>query len=122
MVVTQMINAQYYFSTVDNNKFGSGNKITQNIVGKIGVMQGNASDLMTGLSLQSVRSTDTENYHDAKRLQVMIHAPRTMVEGLIAKADVLQRLFFNEWLKLIILDPTDKCLYKLEGQNNWIRL
>ena len=40
MVVTQWINNHYYFSTVDNGKFGAGTKTTHNITGKFGVAQG----------------------------------------------------------------------------------
>ena len=53
MVVAQWINAQYLFSTLDNVSFGAGSKVTQNITGKLGVMQGNASDLMHGLPQQT---------------------------------------------------------------------
>jgi len=47
MVVTQWINTQYYFATVDNAVYGSGSKVTHNPVGNVGVYQGNDGDLMT---------------------------------------------------------------------------
>jgi len=47
MVVTQWINTQYYFATVDNAAYGSGSKVTHNPVGNVGVYQGNGGDLMT---------------------------------------------------------------------------
>jgi uncharacterized protein YbcC (UPF0753/DUF2309 family) len=37
MVVTQWINSQYYFSTVDTAVYSSGSKVTQNPVGNVGV-------------------------------------------------------------------------------------
>ncbi len=49
MVVASWINLQYYGSTVDNNLFGSGNKVINNVVGTFGVWQGNSGDLQTGL-------------------------------------------------------------------------
>ena len=49
MVVASWINLQYYGSTVDNNLFGSGNKVIHNVVGTFGVWQGNSGDLQTGL-------------------------------------------------------------------------
>ena len=55
MVVTQWINNHYYFSTVDNDVFGGGSKITHNITGKFGVVQGNGGDLKMGLPLQSLK-------------------------------------------------------------------
>jgi len=47
MVVTQWINNQYYFATVDTATFGSGSKVTHNPVGNVGVYQGNGGDLLT---------------------------------------------------------------------------
>ena len=48
------ISLEYYFSTVDNEKFGCGSKITHNITGLFGVMEGADSDLRTGLPWQMV--------------------------------------------------------------------
>ena len=119
MVVTQWINNQYYFSTVDNVNFGSASKITHNIVGNIGVMQGNASDLFTGLSLQSLMSSDTELYHKPLRLRVFILAPLERVKKIIKKNTILQNLFYNEWIKLIVLDPLTEELSSLLREDHW---
>lgn len=49
MVVTHWINMQYYGSTVDNKRFGSGNKTLHNVSGgRIGVFEGNGGDLRIG--------------------------------------------------------------------------
>jgi uncharacterized protein YbcC (UPF0753/DUF2309 family) len=119
MVVTQWINSQYYFSTVDNVNFGSGSKITHNIVGNFGVMQGNASDLYTGLALQSVMSADDELYHRPLRLRVFIFSPIERVKKIISKNTVLQNLFYNEWIRLVVLDPNTNELSSLVSQDHW---
>ncbi|WP_305778284.1 putative inorganic carbon transporter subunit DabA [Holospora elegans] len=75
MIVAQWINAQYLFSTLDNGAYGSGSKITQNITGKVALMQGNASDLMNGLPFQSVYKNDTTSYHVPMRLITIVWAP-----------------------------------------------
>ncbi|MEB3314663.1 MAG: DUF2309 domain-containing protein [Candidatus Melainabacteria bacterium] len=119
MVVTQWINSQYYFSTVDNVNFGSGSKITHNIVGNFGVMQGNASDLYTGLALQSVMSADDELYHRPLRLRVFIFSPIERVKKIIFKNTILQNLFYNEWIRLVVLDPNTNELSSLISQDYW---
>ncbi len=105
MVVAQWINTQYFFSTFDNVAYGSGSKISQNITGKIGVIQGNASDLMHGLSMQSVNSSDDESYHKPLRLMTIVYAPPYMIDRIIAEQDILQKLFGNGWVTLACIDP-----------------
>ena len=105
MVVAEWINTQYYFSTVDNAVYGSGSKTTHNVVGKIGVMQGNASDLMSGLPLQSVMSADGKLYHEPLRLMTVVKAPLSRVSQIIAENEILQTLFDNGWVALLVIDP-----------------
>ena len=105
MVVTQWINNQYYFSSMDIKNFGSGSKITHNIVGDLGVLQGNMSDLFTGLSLQSVFKSDEELFHKPLRLRVVIHAPYERVENILKRNLNLLTLFRNQWIYLTIIEP-----------------
>lgn len=119
MVVAQWINTQYLFSTIDNVAYGSGSKITHNVTGKIGVMQGNGSDLMHGLPLQSVMSNDDTPFHEPQRLLTIAYAPREIVSELIEKQDVLKTLFFNEWVHLVVIDPINHLFYRLEKTNTW---
>lgn len=111
MVVAEWINTQYLFSTLDNVAFGGGSKITKNITGKIGIMQGNASDLMTGLPLQSVYASDTQAYHEAQRLMCVVYAPRTMIEKIVQAQPVLQKLFGNGWVQLACIEPESRQTY-----------
>lgn len=119
MVVAQWINAQYLFSTLDNIAYGSGSKITHNITGKIGVIQGNASDLMTGLSLQSLYQSDTIPFHKPQRLLTIVYAPTDMIDQIIASEAILQKLFGNGWVKLIAIDPQTKDSHALNRQLKW---
>lgn len=113
MVVAEWINTQYLFSTLDNIVFGSGSKITHNVVGKIGVMQGNGSDLMHGLPLQSVMSTDDEAYHEPQRLLTLVYAPKDSVMRVIQKHAILKTLFLNQWVTLVVIDPESQLPYRL---------
>lgn len=119
MVVAQWINSQYLFSTLDNVAFGSGSKITHNVVGTIGVMQGNASDLMHGLPLQSVMCTDDTIYHEPQRLLTLIYAPRACVSQLIEKHALLKNLFCNQWVHLVVIDPINQLSYQLKPTGEW---
>ena len=106
MVVTQWINNHYYFAGVDNNTFGSGTKVTQNVVGRFGVVQGNGGDLKTGLPLQSLNVDDNHFYHQPLRLMVLIHAPVRIVQDILNRhQEALGKLFDNEWLYLKVMDP-----------------
>ncbi len=119
MVVAQWINSQYLFSTIDNVAFGSGSKITQNIVGKIGVMQGNGSDLMHGLPLQSVNLSEEISYHKPARLMTLVYAPSEKIDQVIKNSPKLQQLFANQWVALYCLDPKSGETFILNKELGW---
>ncbi len=119
MVVAEWINTQYLFSTLDNVAYGSGSKITHNVTAKIGVMQGNGSDLMHGLPLQSVMMTDDEAYHEPQRLLTVIYAPREKINPIIERQEILKTLFLNGWVKLIVIEPEHNQAYELDRQGQW---
>lgn len=122
MVVAQWINSQYLFSTLDNTAYGSGSKITQNVTGKIGVMQGNASDLMHGLPLQSVYASDDQPYHEPLRLLTVVYAPHSKIDSIIRKQEILQRLFGNGWVTLACIEPYECQAYLLKRDLTWQRV
>ncbi|MCI5051832.1 MAG: DUF2309 domain-containing protein [Simkaniaceae bacterium] len=119
MVVAQWINSQYLFSTLDNIAFGSGSKVTKNITGKIGIMQGNASDLMHGLPMQSVYQSDDEPYHRPQRLTVIVHAPKKRLSQIIEEQPILQKLFGNGWVHLVCHDPQEEKSFNLQRDFTW---
>jgi hypothetical protein len=105
LIVGEWINTQYYFSTVDNAVYGSGSKVTHNVVGNFGIYQGNGGDLMTGLPLQSLYADDTTPYHHPLRLLAVIQAPVGRVEDIIRRNAELKQLFDNGWMALAVMDP-----------------
>ena len=113
MVVTHWINMQYYASTVDNRRYGSGNKVLHNVVGgHIGVFEGNGGDLRIGLPMQSLH--DGRRWmHTPLRLSVFIEAPAAAMEDVLARHAHVHQLVANEWLYLFrIADDGAIFLYR----------
>jgi uncharacterized protein len=104
MVVTNWINLQYHASTVDNHRYGCGNKVLHNVVGgNVGVFEGNGGDLRIGLAMQSLHDGH-ELRHPPLRLSVFIEAPRHMIDSVIEAHEVVGDLVFNGWLHLLRID------------------
>lgn len=117
-VVAQWINMEHYFSAVDNEVYGSGSKIYHNVVGRFGIMSGPWSDLRLGLARQTVMNGDMP-YHEPMRLLTIVEAPRKGIEKLIARHDVLQHYYHNEWVHLVVLDPLDRTWYRYQPNGEW---
>ncbi len=103
VVVASWISLQYYGSTVAPQMFGAGNKLLHNVVGGIGVVEGNGGLLRAGLPWQSVH--DGGRYaHDPLRLAVCVAAPPEAILAILAKHPAVKALFDNGWLYLFTLD------------------
>ncbi len=104
MLVTHWINMQYYASTVDNARYGSGNKVLHNVVGgHIGVFEGNGGDLRIGLPLQCLHD-GSRWMHTPLRQSVFVEAPREAIDAIIDKHDVVRDLVTKGWVHLFQLD------------------
>ncbi len=105
MVVTNWINLQYHASSVDNRRYGSGNKVLHNVVGgRLGVFEGNGGDLRIGLPLQSLHDGERLR-HTPLRLNVFIEAPRAGIDTIIGKHALVRDLVCNGWLHLFRIEP-----------------
>jgi len=115
MVVGHWINFQYYASTVDNARYGCGDKVLHNIVGgHLGVLEGNGGDLRIGLSLQSLH--DGERWvHAPLRLAVFIEASRPAIDRVLEKHAKVRELVDNEWIHLYQLDASERTSFARTG-------
>ena len=118
-VVAQWINMEHYFSTTDYDVYGSGSKIYHNVAGNFGVMAGPWSDLRLGLSWQTVMDGDLP-FHEPMRLISVVEAPRAAIEPLIAKHELLQQFYHNEWVHLVVLEPEEGVLYRYLPTGEWV--
>jgi uncharacterized protein YbcC (UPF0753/DUF2309 family) len=100
LVVGQWISAQYYFSTVDQDTFGAGDKTLHNPLGGVGVVLGEGGDLQVGLPLQSV-AVGSRRVHEPLRLLAVLQAPLERVEAVIARNDVLRELMGGGWINVV---------------------
>jgi len=115
MVVANWINLQYFASVVDNDHFGSGNKLLHNVVGgRIGVFEGNGGDLRIGLPMQSVHDGQAW-VHRPLRLSVFVEASRDAIDAVITQHAVVRQLVEHRWLHLFRLDP------RTDGVEAWTR-
>jgi uncharacterized protein YbcC (UPF0753/DUF2309 family) len=118
MVVASWISLQYYASTVDNKVFGAGNKTLHNVVGRVGVYEGNAGDLRVGLPWQAVH--DGERYqHEPLRLSVVIEAPIEAMNGVLRKHAMVRALCDNGWVQLMAMDETGRVTQRYRRDLEW---
>ncbi len=119
MVVTNWINLQYHASTVDNRRYGSGNKVLHNVVGgHLGVFEGNGGDLRIGLPMQSLHDGHTLR-HTPLRLSVFIEAPQGAIDSVMAQHELVRHLVGNGWLHLFRIDPDTSAVTQHRG-GQWV--
>jgi uncharacterized protein YbcC (UPF0753/DUF2309 family) len=119
VVVASWISLQYYGSTVAAPLFGGGNKLIHNVTGGIGVVEGNGGRLRAGLPWQAVHD-GTRPVHDPLRLTVMLDAPTSAVDAVLARHPQVAALFDNGWLHLLTLEG-GRIDARYHPRNGWRR-
>ena len=109
------INLEYYFSTVNNERFGCGTKIPHNITGLFAVMEGSSSDLRTGLPRQMIE------IHEAMRLQIIVEAKTSVLEQIYARQPSLIELIGGGWVHLSAKDPDSDAIFVFERGVGFVR-
>ncbi|MCL5776089.1 DUF2309 domain-containing protein [Limibaculum sp. FT325] len=119
VVVASWIALQYYGSAVAPAVFGSGNKLLHNVVGGIGVLEGNGGPLRAGLAWQSVHDGE-RLVHEALRLTVAVEAPREAISAVLARHEGLASLVANRWLHLLAMDDAGRLAWRHAGEAGWV--
>jgi uncharacterized protein YbcC (UPF0753/DUF2309 family) len=107
------INLEYYFSSVNNEKYGSGSKIVHNLSGLLGVMEGGSSDLRTGLPQQMIE------IHEPMRLQLMVEAKTGVLTEIYKRQPSIQQLVGNGWILLSAKDPDSEAIHTFDPEKGW---
>lgn len=108
------ISLEYYFSTVDNERFGCGSKTTHNIAGLFGVMEGADSDLRTGLPLQMVE------IHEPMRLLVVVEQRTAVLDAIVARQPALRELISHAWINLAAQHPDTGEILRYCPRRGWL--
>jgi len=93
------ISLEYYFSFVDNDRYGCGTKLPHNVTGLVGVMDGHASDLRTGLPWQMV------SIHEPVRILFVIETTPERLNSVIERSASLKQMVENRWIRIAAIDP-----------------
>ena len=105
-------------STVSPDLYGAGNKLLHNVVGGIGVLEGNGGLLRAGLPWQSVHD-GVSLAHDPLRLTVCVEAPPAAIVGVLERHPGVRALFDNTWLHLVVLGDSGEIAWRYNGDLSW---
>jgi hypothetical protein len=102
------INLQYTFSTIDPQGWGAGTKLPHNVTALVGVMDGAASDLRSGLPWQGV------DIHEPMRLLFVMETTPDRIGRIMSRSPVVDRILRNRWANLALIDPDtgDVCEFR----------
>ena len=98
------INLEYLFSHTDPAGYGCGTKLPHNITGLIGVMDGAASDLRTGLPWQMVE------IHEPVRLLIVIETTDQTMTALMNANPMIGEMTRNGWVQVALMHPATGAL------------
>src|SRR5207302_73590 len=103
------ISLEYYFSRVDSAGWGCGTKLPHNVAALLGVMDGAASDLRTGLPWQMVE------IHEPVRILFIIEARPEAMLAIMEDNPGIGKLCRNRWVRLALCDPVPYALSVLQA-------
>ena len=101
------ISLEYYFAYVDPTGYGCGTKLPHNVTALLGVMDGHASDLRTGLPLQMIE------IHEPVRLTLLVETSVATLDRLIRANAALEQLVSNRWIVAAALDPVSEAIHEM---------
>jgi uncharacterized protein YbcC (UPF0753/DUF2309 family) len=105
------ISLEYYFSYVDSVGWGCGTKLPHNITSLLGVMDGAASDLRTGLPWQMVE------IHEPVRLLIVIETTPEKFSAIMDRYEGIGKACRHGWVQVVTWDPDSAAMQILRGDH-----
>ena len=84
----------------------------------MGVLEGYAGDLRSGLPWQSVHDGDVFQ-NEPNRLNVIIEAPIDEMSKILEKHESIRQLCDNNWIYLFAMNDQGKVAHKYVGNLEW---
>jgi len=100
------ISLEYFFSTMDPERFGCGSKLPHNVVGLLGVSNGAEGDLRPGLWRQ------TTELHDPIRLVTLVDAEPERVVRVLDRLPAVKTMAVNQWIHLFSCSPSGRGFFR----------
>ena len=100
----------YYCSSVDPERLGSGSKLPHNVTALLGVMNGSASDLRTGLPTQMTEM------HEPVRLHVVVESTPAALLQVVSRQAAVAELVKNEWVRVACIDPITREMHTFDAR------
>lgn len=103
------ISHEYFFSTMDPQRFGCGTKLPHNVVGLLGVSNGADGDLRPGLWRQTIE------IHDPIRLVTLIDAEPEAVAKVLDRLPPVKDMVVNAWIHMFACSPSGRGFFRWVG-------
>jgi hypothetical protein len=104
------ISLEYFFSTMDPQRFGCGTKLPHNVTGLLGVCTGADGDLRPGLWNQ------TTEIHEPIRLVTLIEAEPEAITSVLERLPAVKNTVVNAWIHLFACSPTGRGFFRWVDQ------
>jgi len=104
------ISHEYFFSTMDPQRFGCGTKLPHNVVGLLGVSNGADGDLRPGLWSQ------TTEIHEPIRLVTLIDAEPEAVTRVLERLPAVKAMVVNAWIHVFACSPSGRGFFRWVGE------
>jgi uncharacterized protein YbcC (UPF0753/DUF2309 family) len=106
LLVCAGISLEYYFSTMDPQRFGCGTKLPHNVVGLLGVCTGAEGDLRPGLWSQ------TTEIHEPIRLVTLVEAEPEAVASVLERLPAVKNTVVNAWIHMFACSPSGRGFFR----------